>query len=617
MPSATSNTTSMRRRALAFGGTLVLTAAVAAAVQAPLVAQAGEDATTTSASVSPANVLSGQPYTISVGVTSTNGPIPDGTVGVFWDSASTESDGVGTLDSTGRVDIAATSWKAGTHTLYVNYSGDRKHLSSSTTVDVTCVCTPGLTLQTSPTSVPDGGMVTLTAQLAADGAPFPNTVGFEDGNGETLGVVTPDSNGTAVVHAALSGGGSHSITAGYPGDVYHTSAFSDPINVDVTCPCAIQLSLGSTATTVDVGQTVAFTASLTADGTAYTSAVQFFDGSSQLGSAPVDATTSAATLSTQFSTPGSHQITAYYPGDAAHRSATSSPVWLTVLSPTSTAVSPNPYRVDAGWQETLSATVTSQLGTPTGVVDYYDSTTYLGSASLDATGVARLTTSFAQVGYHLVTAQYRGDNVNDPSTSAPATVAVAGPSSTSVTASPSPTMLGQYTTVTATVIGSTTAYAPTGTVMFYDGNTIIGSGSVGSSGTVSISVQLKGVGQHWIHEGYYGDDLDLASFASTYVSVLYPTTTSLTATPSIILAGAPVALQAQVASSGGTPAGTVAFYDGSALLGSATLDSNGKASLVTTSITAPGPNNVTAVYQGNASYAASTSAAQTVTVLSA
>jgi hypothetical protein len=63
---------------------------------------------------------------------------------------------------------------------------------------------------------------------------------------------------------------------------------------------------------------------------------------------------------------------------------------------------------------------------------------------------------------------------------------------------------------------------------------------------------------------------------------------------------------------GGTPNGTVKFYDGAVtpanLLGSATLDSTGTASFPISSL-AVGDHNVLAVYQGNSNYGSSTTAA--------
>jgi hypothetical protein len=93
-----------------------------------------------------------------------------------------------------------------------------------------------------------------------------------------------------------------------------------------------------------------------------------------------------------------------------------------------------------------------------------------------------------------------------------------------------------------------------------------------------------------------------------------PSATTLTASSASVPLHQPVTLTATVMpTSAGTPTGAVSFYAGSVLLGPATLNSNGTASLVLTTLPA-GPNTLTAIYSGNAQYTASTSNAVAVNV---
>jgi hypothetical protein len=71
--------------------------------------------------------------------------------------------------------------------------------------------------------------------------------------------------------------------------------------------------------------------------------------------------------------------------------------------------------------------------------------------------------------------------------------------------------------------------------------------------------------------------------------------------------GNPVTFTARVRSSGGTPAGTVTFKDGSTTLGTGTLSSR-KANL-TTSAVSVGTHSITAVYGGSTDFSGSTSPA--------
>ena len=92
------------------------------------------------------------------------------------------------------------------------------------------------------------------------------------------------------------------------------------------------------------------------------------------------------------------------------------------------------------------------------------------------------------------------------------------------------------------------------------------------------------------------------------------TTASLVLSSTSVNFGASVTLTATVSTAGGTvPAGSVIFYDGTTNLASATLNSSGQAAWSGSSWAA-GTHSLTASYGGNTSYAASVSAAQTLTV---
>jgi Bacterial Ig-like domain (group 3)/MBG domain (YGX type) len=112
--------------------------------------------------------------------------------------------------------------------------------------------------------------------------------------------------------------------------------------------------------------------------------------------------------------------------------------------------------------------------------------------------------------------------------------------------------------------------------------------------------------------------VNLANYAVTLVNgtltvtgTVAVTTTTLTA-PSSASQGTAVMLTAVVSSTSGTPTGSVSFYNGTALLGTSTLNS-GTATLNTTALPA-GANTVTATYAGSSSFSASTSSAVTIAI---
>ena len=111
-------------------------------------------------------------------------------------------------------------------------------------------------------------------------------------------------------------------------------------------------------------------------------------------------------------------------------------------------------------------------------------------------------------------------------------------------------------------------------------------------------------------------DSNGASASATFSLAVSPvaTTVALTSSPNPSSAGQAVTFTATVSGSGGTPTGTVTFYDGSTVIGTATL-SSGVATLAISSLKTGG-HSITAVYGGNGTFAASTSAvlAQTVNI---
>jgi hypothetical protein len=98
------------------------------------------------------------------------------------------------------------------------------------------------------------------------------------------------------------------------------------------------------------------------------------------------------------------------------------------------------------------------------------------------------------------------------------------------------------------------------------------------------------------------------------LGVLGSSATALQASPSSSVSGQSVTLTAAVNGSGAAPGGTVSFYDGAALLGTAAV-SGGQAAL-TVPLRAGG-HNLAAAYSGDLSYAASTSAALALNVAKA
>jgi LPXTG-motif cell wall-anchored protein len=117
----------------------------------------------------------------------------------------------------------------------------------------------------------------------------------------------------------------------------------------------------------------------------------------------------------------------------------------------------------------------------------------------------------------------------------------------------------------------------------------------------------------------YGQPLTLDVFVNQYsgktISTLPATATALSVSPNPAVAGQSITFSAQVtASSGSTePTGTVTFMNGTAQLGTGTVNSSGVATYSTSSLSA-GSYPITAVYSGDSNYSGSTSSAVTLVV---
>jgi arylsulfate sulfotransferase len=183
------------------------------------------------------------------------------------------------------------------------------------------------------------------------------------------------------------------------------------------------------------------------------------------------------------------------------------------------------------------------------------------------------------------------------------------PTTTGLTVTPSALAEGLSATLSATVTPSSGS-APSGSVGFYYQTTHLASAPLNAEGVASVTLSSANVtpGTYSITAKYAGNASDAASTSSPVSATVLPTTTTrLTSPASAYLLGQSATLTATVSSTfPGTPTGTVRFYYGTFLLGSATLNAG------SASITEPIPTDyetgtyvVTAKYSGDANYGAS------------
>jgi hypothetical protein len=191
---------------------------------------------------------------------------------------------------------------------------------------------------------------------------------------------------------------------------------------------------------------------------------------------------------------------------------------------------------------------------------------------------------------------------------------------TALASSQSSSTAGQAVTFTATVTASETPPgAYTGNVAFMDGAATLSTVPVSSSGTAQLSTSSLAVGSHQIKAVFTPTDTNFTGSTSNTVTQQVAvgakqTTLALTSSPNPSVYGNTVNFTAAVAASkGAKPTGMVKFYDGTTLMGTASVQSNGSAVLPDPLLSA-GSHSVTAVYPGDSAFAGSTSNAVTQVV---
>ena len=439
----------------------------------------------------------------------------------------------------------------------------------------------------------------------------------------TAHALQPPAHGQLTL--AGDGGFTYTPAAGYQGDDSFTYSADDSLGgaVPGVVNIIVEEGVADVALTSSVnptvsGQSVTFTATVgpraPATGTP-TGTVTFLDGPTVLGTGTLDAGVTTYTTSTLAV--GEHAITAAYGGDSAFPASTSAPFTQRV-DPGATGVAlvgaPNPSTF--GQTVTFTATVGSlapATGTPTGTVTFLDGATALGTGTI-AAGQATYSTADLAVGEHSVTATYAGDGPFAASTSPSVTQTVAPvektATETSLVGAPNPSTFGQTVTLTATVTPS----EATGTVTFRDGPTVLGTGTIAAGQAVYATSDLA-VGDHVATATYEGDGAFASSTSTAMTQVVgpaekTPTQTSVVGTPNPSTSGETVTFTATVTPS--TATGTITFLDGTTVLGTGTIAA-GQATYATPDL-AVGDHAVTATYEGDGTFASSTSTTLTQAV---
>jgi len=471
---------------------------------------------------------------------------------------------------------------AGTYTVVATFGGDSRHESGSATGTMTIGKGAPTLSWAAPASLPYGPTLSAT-QLNAQ-ASVPGTFSYSPGLSSRLPA------------------GTHTLTATFTPTDTTNYASGGSVTTSITIvPAPLEIR------TVDAAKAYgaplpAFTASFT--GLASGQTVANLSGTLAF----TTAATTSSPVGTYAVTPGGLSSPNYaITFVSAALSILKAPVAMTL------SASPTPSGLDM--PITLTATVAAALGAPTapaGTVRFFDGATLLGTATLSG-GTATLLTGGLTAGSHTIEARYDGDTSFDPGSRTATHVvntAAATPTIT-LTTSRQPATTSQSMVFTATI-----TVATSGTIAFYDGGTLLGSGAI-ASGKATLTVASLAAGSHAITARFQGN----ASAPPVISPVLVQSVTATnwkdrtstlglasSANPSGL--GAAVTFTATASGSSGTPTGRILFMVDGLVVGDPTgvaMSGSGQASVSVSTLNG-GRHKVTATYLGSSNYRGSSAA---------
>ena len=429
--------------------------------------------------------------------------------------------------------------------------------------------------------------------------------------------------------------GNHPITAVYNGDSnYVASPASGALNQMV--------GNGSTTTVVNngpspstYGQSVSFTATVAGTAaSAPTGNVTFSSGATVLCSKVVLATVlgkTTAPCSTTLLPVGSDPVTAAYSGDGVYQPSAGGTNQTVNKSPTTVSTpgsSSNPVAPNTSVTYTTTLTpATAGASAPTGTVTFSDNGAAIpacsgANAPQVASDLASCTIAggYGTVGQHSITAIYNGDGNYGVSPASLALAQVVCCSTGATVTSSGPSTYGQQVTFTTTLTSALGFVAPTGTVTFSHGATVLCNSSqvLTSAGVTTATCKTSAlpVGSDAITASYSGDSVYQAAQGGMNQTVSKSPTTASTpgSTSNPVTANASVTYTTTItpATTGpNAPTGTVTFSDnGAAIPGcsgaNASHVANDQASCtIAGGYGSVGQHSITATYSGDSNYAAS------------
>ncbi|MFE7430111.1 beta strand repeat-containing protein [Streptomyces sp. NPDC057545] len=571
-----------------------------------------EALTSTVVTATPDPSVCGQTVTLCATVT-TNAPgsgTPTGTVTFTGPGGLNQTV---SLDPSGKACVTTTTLASGTVTAVYNGEGPCFAASSDTVTVTVNPASTSTAVSVKPNPSVCGQSVTVCAKVATNlpGSGVPTgTVTFTGPGGLNQTVPLNGVGQACITTTSLATG---TIAATYNGAAcFTTSSGTASITVH---PASTSIAVSLTPNPSVCGQSVTVCAKVTtnAPGSGVPTGTVTFTGPGGLNqTVPLNASGQACFTTTSLAT---GTVTATYNGAPCFTGSTGTAAATVNEAATTTTVTATPNPSVCGQPVTVCAKVTTNApgsGTPTGTVTFTGPGGLNVTVPLDAAGQACLSSASLTSG--TITATYNGEGPCFATSSGSVTLVVnPAATTTTVTATPNPSVCGQSVTLCATVTANAPGSGtPTGSVTFT------------APGGLNVTVPLNAGGQACFSSTslitgtvtavYNGSSCFLPSTGASSLTVNpAASTTTVTATPSTSVCGQSVTLCATVTITppgSGTPTGTVTFTGPGGLNQTVALDAAGQACITTTSLAT---GTVTATYNGS-SCAGGSSGSVAVTV---
>lgn len=595
-----------------------------------------------SGSTTPINITHGQSVQVNASVTSAGGT-PTGELSLVDNLSPAvlpDHESIANFAlANGTVTGSTNSLPGGAYNVSAHYGGSSTFAASdSNAISVTVAPETSTTTITNVTFTdPATGKKTTTPfygfNATIDAQPFGNSASAAKPNGvatgaisfqagtTSLGTAALNSQGVAELATSLLPGGANSLIASFPGDASFQASTSAPYPITIV-PAATTLIAFLQSSTPPV--VVGIQLSSDSAGAAPTGTVTFMNGSTVVGTAPMEGTAAGGKTSAQgvaFLTPsglpaGTYNLVAVYGGDANYAASTAPAVAVTltkantavVVTPSASTITP-----DQSLQVTVTPTPIAGLPLPTGsvAVTASSSTAFqLTETLVNGTATFNYPANSLSLGTATFSAVYNGDSNYAPEVgTASVTVHSSGTIKPTVTITAPTTTVSPPFSTTIAVSGSVGDPVPTGSVYIFIGRT--GNGYFFyeplTNGAATFMTDNPYSGPITISASYLGDSNYTSGSGAVTVNTFVHPVVYLEASAQTIVVNQLLTISVSAGGGLATATGTVSLSCGTAYTSPSTQLIGGSAHFTIPANTLPiGGDTIVATYSGDANYYPST-----------